>query len=186
MLKDNATAFSDAGNMLFEPKYEELMAKSLSSRNKSKELFVSIKSQWSTKEGSKRQPFRRGPLFRSRGNRVRGIFEPADQILQQQYLTGGQGRGKNEFLNSTFHQFDEPSVSMSILQSTSTSSEFFSSKNQATTQSNRVKHFAKNFQRLTNDPMLLDIVRGYKIPLFFRQGNQDYHICVKEVSDPVD
>ena len=34
--------------------------------------------------------------------------------------------------------------------------------------------------------MLLDIVRGYKIPLFFRQGNQDYHICVKEVSDPVD
>ena len=45
MLKDNATAFSDAGNMLFEPTYEELMAKSLSSRNKSKELFVSIKSQ---------------------------------------------------------------------------------------------------------------------------------------------
>ena len=45
MLKDNATAFSDAGNMLFEPKYEELMAKSLSSKNKSKELFVSIKSQ---------------------------------------------------------------------------------------------------------------------------------------------
>ena len=117
---------------------------------------------------------------------MRGIFEPAGQILQQQYLTGGQGRGKNEFLNSTFHQFDEPSVSMSILQSTSTSSEYFSSKNQATTQSNRVKHFAKNFQRLTNDPMLLDIVRGYKIPLFFRQGNQDYHICVKEVSDPVD
>ena len=83
MLKDNATAFSDAGNMLFEPKYEELMAKSLSSKNKSKELFVSIKSQWSTKEGSKRQPFRRGPLFRSRGNRVRGIFEPAGNTLQE-------------------------------------------------------------------------------------------------------
>ena len=45
MLKDNATAFSDAGNMLFEPKYEELMAKSLSSKNRSKELFVSIKNQ---------------------------------------------------------------------------------------------------------------------------------------------
>ena len=45
MLKDNATAFSDAGNMLFEPKYEELMAKSLSSKNRSKELYVSIKNQ---------------------------------------------------------------------------------------------------------------------------------------------
>ena len=45
MLKDKATAFSYAGNMLFEPKYEELMAKSLSSKNRSKELFVSIKNQ---------------------------------------------------------------------------------------------------------------------------------------------
>ena len=31
MLKDNATAFSEAENMLFGTKYEELLAKSLSS-----------------------------------------------------------------------------------------------------------------------------------------------------------
>ena len=57
MLKDNATAFSDAGNMLFESKYEELVAKSLSSKNRSKELFGSIKNQGTSKEGSRRQPF---------------------------------------------------------------------------------------------------------------------------------
>ena len=28
----------------------------------------------------------------------------------------------------------------------------------------RVKHFAKNWQRLKNEPMILDIVRGYEIP----------------------
>ena len=36
MLKDNAAAFSDPGNMLFWSKYEELVANSLSSKNKSK------------------------------------------------------------------------------------------------------------------------------------------------------
>ena len=74
MLKDNATAFSDAGNMLFRSKYEELVEKSLSSKNRSKELFGSIKNQESSKEGSRRQPFQKGPLFRSRENRGRGIF----------------------------------------------------------------------------------------------------------------
>ena len=61
MLKDNATAFWDAGNMLFGSKYEELVVKSLSSKNKSKELFGSIKNQGLSKEGSRRQPFRNGP-----------------------------------------------------------------------------------------------------------------------------
>ena len=70
MLKDNATAFSDAGNMLFRSKYEELVEKSLSSRNRSKELFGSIKNQ----ESSSPFFFQKGPLFRSRENRGRGIF----------------------------------------------------------------------------------------------------------------
>ena len=147
MLKDNATAFSDAGNMLFGPKYEELVAKFLSSKNKSKELFGSIKNQGSSKEGSRRQPFRKGPLFRSRGNRGRGIFTAAGQTLQQQYPTGGQGRGKNEFINSTFHQLDGPSACISILQNTSTSSEFISSKNQATAQSRQSETFCKELAK---------------------------------------
>ena len=79
MLKDNATTFSDAGNMLFESKYEELVAKSLSSKNRSKELFGSIKNQGLSKEGSRRLCIRKGPLFRSRGNRGRGIFTAAGQ-----------------------------------------------------------------------------------------------------------
>ena len=81
MLNDNATAFSDAGNMLFGSKYEELVAKSLLSKNRSKELLNSIKNQESS-EGSRRQPFRKGPLFRNRGNRGRGIFTIAGQTLQ--------------------------------------------------------------------------------------------------------
>ena len=57
MLEDNVIAFSDAGNMLFRPNYEETVGKSLISKNRSKELFGSIKNQGSFKEGSRRQPF---------------------------------------------------------------------------------------------------------------------------------
>ena len=73
MLKDNATVFSNAENMLFGPKYEELVAKSLSSKTRSKELFGSIIYQELSKEGSRRQPFRKGPLFRSRENGERNF-----------------------------------------------------------------------------------------------------------------
>ena len=44
MLKNNARAFSDEENMLFGPKYEKLVAESLNSKNRSKELFGSIKN----------------------------------------------------------------------------------------------------------------------------------------------
>ena len=143
MLKDSATAFSDAGNMLFGPKYEELVAKHLSSKNRSKELFGSIKNQESSKDRSRRQAFRNGHQCRSRGNRGREIFTAVDQSLQQQYPTGGQGRGKDELINSTFHQVDEPSVCIIILRSTSTSSEFFSGKTQASAQSRQSETFCK-------------------------------------------
>ena len=67
--------------------------------------------------------------------------------MQQQYPTGGQGRGKNEFINSTLHQLDGPSVCLSILQNTSTSSEFISSKNQATAQSRQSETFCKELAK---------------------------------------
>ena len=146
MLNDNATAFSDAGNMLFGSKYEELVAKSLLSKNRSKELLDSIKNQESS-EGSRRQPFRKGPLFRNRGNRGRGIFTIAGQTLQKQYPTAGQGRCKNEFINSTFHQLDGPSACISILQNTSSSSEFIFGKNQATAQSRQSETFCKELAK---------------------------------------
>ena len=45
-----------------------------------------------------------------------------------------------------------------------TSSEFISVKLEQMPKAGRVKHFAKNWQRLKNEPMILDIVRGYEIP----------------------
>ena len=170
-------------------KYEELVAKSLSSKNRSKELFGSIESQGSSKVGSRRQPFRKGPLFRSRRNRVRGIFTAAGQTLQQQYPTRGQGRGNNEFINSTFYQLDGPSFCISILQNTSTSSKFISDKNQATAQSRQSEHFVKNWQRLTNDPIILDIVNGYEIPFILPPRKSRLpNLCqlTKKASDLVD
>ena len=52
-----------------------------------------------------------------------------------------------------------------------------------------MKHFVKNWQRLTNDPMILDIVNGYKI-LFILPSRQSRlpNFCqlTKETSDLVD
>ena len=45
-----------------------------------------------------------------------------------------------------------------------TSSEFISVKLEQMPKAGRVKHFAKYWQRLKNEPMILDIVRGYEIP----------------------
>ena len=167
MLKNNSTAFLDAENMLFGPKYEELVAKSLSSKNRSKELFGSIKTQGSSKEGKRRQPFQKSPLFRTRENRGRGMFTAADQILQQKHL-----QEDKEWVNSIFHQLDGPSVCIKILQNTVVN--LCPVSIQQLSKAGRVKHFVKNWQNLTNNPMILDIIRGYKIPLFCHQGNQSY------------
>ena len=82
MLKDNATAFSEEENMLFGSKYEELVAKYLSSKNSSKELFGSIKNQKSSKEGNRRHPFWKAPYLELEDIRGGGIFTAAGQTLQ--------------------------------------------------------------------------------------------------------
>ena len=71
------------------------------------------------------------------------MFTAADQTLQQQYATEGQGRGMNEFINSTFHQLHGPSVSIRILQNTSFCSEFIPGKDQATAQCRQGETFCK-------------------------------------------
>ena len=148
-------------------KYEELVAKSLSSKNRSKELFGSIKNQGLSKEGSRREPFRKSPLFRSRGNRGREIFKASGQTLRQQYPTGGQVFCK-------IHPLVE---------------DIFPVKIKQLPKAGRVKHFVKNWQRLTNDPMILDIVNGYEIPFILppRQSRLP-NLCqlTKEASDLVD
>ena len=167
MLQDNAAVFSDAWNMLFGSKYEELVTKSLSLKNRSKELFGSTKTQESSKERSRRQPFRKGPLFRSRGKRERGIFTAAGQTLQQQYSTGGQGRGKNEFINSTFHQLDGTSACTSILQNTSTSGENISGKNQATAQSRQSETFCKELAKTDKPSYDTGYSKRLRNPFYF-------------------
>ena len=63
MLKDNATRFSDAGNMLLGSKYDELVAKSLSSKNRSKELLGSIKNQDCPRREVEGSPFQKAPYL---------------------------------------------------------------------------------------------------------------------------
>ena len=65
----------------------------------------------------------------------------------------------------------------------------FSVKIKQLPKAGRVKHFVKNWQRLTNDPMILDIVNGYEIPFILppRQSRLP-NLCqlTKEASDLVD
>ena len=167
MLKGNDTELSDAENILFGPKYEELVGKSLSSKNRSKELFGSIKTQGLSKEESRRQPFQKSPIFRSRRYERRGTFTAAGQTLQQQYPTGEQGRGKDEFIDSTFHQLDEPSFCIRILQNTSTSSEFTSGKNQATAQSRQSETFCKELAKTDKPSYDTGYSKRLRNPFYF-------------------
>ena len=61
MLKDNARAFSEAENMLFGPKYDELVMKSLSS----KKFFGSIKKSRIIQRGEKSSPFEKASYLES-------------------------------------------------------------------------------------------------------------------------
>ena len=44
------------------------------------------------------------------------------KLKQQQYPAGIQAKGKNKFINNTFHQYSRPPVSIGIFLITSTSS----------------------------------------------------------------
>ena len=67
--------------------------------------------------------------------------------------------------------------------------EFISGKNLANSQCRQSKTFCKEFAKLTNDPMMLDIVRGYEV-LFILPPRQSRlpHLCelTKQASDLVD
>ena len=103
MLKDNSTALSDAENMLFGSKYEELVVKSLSSQNRGSCSRREV-------EGS---PFEKARYLEA-GEIWGRIATAVGQTLQQQYPTGRQGRGKNEFINNTLHQLNGPSICIRI------------------------------------------------------------------------
>ena len=83
MLKENAEAFRDIEEMFFGPKFKEALAKSLTTKNRSRELFGNLKEQ-GTSPGNmdfrKQQPFQKTSLFRARGIRGRGIFSQVGQL----------------------------------------------------------------------------------------------------------
>ena len=89
MLKHSQKQRICSENVLFRPKYEELVVKSLSLKNRSKEPFRSVKNEGSSKEGNRSQLFQKDILFRTR---ERGMFIAAGQTFQQQYPTRRTGK----------------------------------------------------------------------------------------------
>ena len=66
MLRQNAETFRDNEKMLFGPKFEQVIAKSLISKNKSRKMFGSLKEQGTSSETripESSNPFRRLSYF---------------------------------------------------------------------------------------------------------------------------
>ena len=113
MLKENAGGFRDNEKMLFESKFEQVVAKSLTLKNKSRELFDNLKEQGissGNKDSRKQQPFQKAPLFRARRNRRRGIFSQADQSISN---AGTEKRGENTVSHTQF-QYTRTPVPLNI------------------------------------------------------------------------
>ena len=95
MLKENAEAFRDNEKLTFGPKFEEVVAKSLTSKNKLMDLFRNLKEQGApsgNQDSRKQQPFQKAHLFCARGNRRKGIFSHDGQSISNAVT---QKRGKN-------------------------------------------------------------------------------------------
>ena len=74
MLKENAEAFRNNEKMLIRQKFEKIVAKLLTWKNKLRELFNNLKAQESSivkKDSKKQQLFQKAPLFCARRNRRR-------------------------------------------------------------------------------------------------------------------
>ena len=107
MLKQNREALRNNKKMSSGWKFEEVVAKSLKSKNKSREVFGNLKEQGissGNKDSRKQQPFQKASLFRARGNRGGEIFSPVGQSISN---AGTQKKGKKHF-------FTHPSSAYSI------------------------------------------------------------------------
>ena len=186
MLKDNATAFSEPENMLFGPKYKELIAKSLSSKNRSKELFGTIKNQGSPKEGNRWQSFRKDPYLKPEGT---GGVTAVSQNLQLQYLQEDKEGVRMNLLIAS------PINSTNLLSSSELYKihplvvNLFQRKIKQLPRASRVKHFVKHWKKLTNNPMVLDVVTCYIISFILppkQSGLPNLCQLTKEMTDLVE
>ena len=119
---------------------------------------------WSLKEGNRKQPFQKGPLFRNKGNRG----EECLQLLVKPYNNNTLQENKKRVRMSLL---TTPSISSTDLLSSPVFCKIYSQvvsllpiKIKQLPSAGNVKHFVKNWQKLTNNPITLDTVKGYEIP----------------------
>ena len=167
MLKDNATVFSNAENMLFGPKYEELVAKSLSSKTDQKSSLVPKYIKNCPRREVEGSPFVKAPYLEA--GEIGG--EEFSYLLVKPY-------------NSNTLQEDKKGVRMNLLIGPSISSadllsasEFckvhllianlFPVKIKQLPKAGRVKHFVGNWQRLTNNLIYTGYSTRLRNPFYF-------------------
>ena len=100
MLEKNAEAFNDNVKMLFGSKFEEAVSKSLTLKNKSRELFDNLKEKGTSlriKDSRKEQPFQKACLFCARIN-----GEYSRKLTNQSQMVARR-RDKNTFLYTQSH-----------------------------------------------------------------------------------
>ena len=146
MLWYNTSAIGRIKNMVFGPKCKEVVAKSLSSKLKSKNLFVTIKFQ--------QDPHISGPpISKSQGKKWK-------DAQAQSFQFAGQTRIKN-IVTFFSQKLSTAPVSKRVSLNLFTKSHIISNKNNSTVQCRKSKLL---WEELTNDPIVLDIVIDYETP----------------------
>ena len=83
MLKENVEALRDNEKMLFGPKFEDVVTKSLTSKNEWREFFSNLKEHGlssGNKESRKQQLLHKPPLLPTRGNREYSNFTKGKKV----------------------------------------------------------------------------------------------------------
>ena len=151
MLKQNREALRDNKKMSSGWKFEEVVAKSLKSKNKSREVFGNLKEQGissGNKDSRKQQPFQKASLFRDRGNRGGEIFSPVGPSISN---AGTQKKGKNTFSHTQAQHTQSP-VPRKVLQDTPISDTSVSSEHSNFTKGRKVEIFSQKLGKTNKQP----------------------------------
>ena len=163
ILKERNLDLDDMENpYLFGEKFEEKLIKITSAKQKSKSVFTALQQRRKPTFFSRpnyNQPFLSSPLpeNQQRGStsvRARAFF----------FTREAAARGKN-LPSSVSLTGSGNSQSRNILTHTSCKQTFTSSKEfQKFQQAGRLQYFLENWEKLTSDPSILNIAKGYQIP----------------------
>jgi len=159
LLKDHADiSHCEENKLLVGEKFEEVLHKSSKTKKKASEIFTGLNRKRKSPASSSghTRPFRSGPLPASRGTRGSG---------------SGRGHFSTKFAKiinlQSFHQsktsnsftFYFPKIHPLV-------QKLFAIKKfpQILSRAGRIKFFLKNWQCLTQDPHVISMVQGYRIP----------------------